>query len=408
MRVLHTADWHLGQTLHDVDRHFEQEAFLCWLADVLLQEKVDVLLVCGDIFDSANPSAHAQALLYHFLALVARQCPHLQVILVAGNHDSAARLEAPAPLLAGLSVRVVGALPPFPWTPAQAAHFIIPLRSASGRTAYCVALPFLRPNDLPTPDAAGVAAVYQQAVAFANLQRQPGDLLWLTGHLYLSGCAVSELSERRIFLGGAQAVACQDLPVADYIALGHLHRAQTVGGQAHIRYSGAPLPLAFGECNYAHQVVLVSWDEQGRTVTPVNVPLPVAWQRIGVPVAQNLSDTLKQLAALPLATESTAATFPYLEVQVRLQEPVPDLRAQIQAALQNKAVRLVKITPVYAALSVEISPICEALPTLNTLRPEEVLARCWAQQFPGEVPVNLREDFQTLWAQVMLEQEDKV
>lgn len=404
MRLLHTADWHLGQTLHDVERRDEQAAFLEWLVTVLLVHQVDVLLVCGDIFDSANPSAHAQKLLYHFLAQVARVCPALQVVLVAGNHDCAARLEAPAPLLAGLSVRVVGAAPPWPWVSDEAAaSMVFPLRGGDGRQAWCVALPFLRPVELPSGDANGVAAVYARAVAWARARMQPGDLLLLTGHLYLSGCAVSELSERRVLLGGAQALDYQVLPAADYVALGHLHRAQMVGGCAHIRYSGSPLPLAFGECAYPHQVVLVEWQGETQTITPLLVPLPVAWLRIGVPQPENINDTVARLAALPLAI-TTAGPFPYLEVQVRLDAPVPDLRSQIQAAVKDKAVRLVKITPVYVTPVAEASLDLSALPHVSALTPEEVLARCWGQRFSMPVPEMLLADFQTLWAQVMLEE----
>ncbi|NPC81309.1 exonuclease subunit SbcD, partial [Pyxidicoccus fallax] len=100
MRLLHTSDWHLGHTLYDVSREAEHAAFLDWLLETLEAESVDALLVAGDIFDTANPSAEAQAAWYHFVARARRRLPRLDVVVIGGNHDSAARLDAPDPLFA--------------------------------------------------------------------------------------------------------------------------------------------------------------------------------------------------------------------------------------------------------------------------------------------------------------------
>ena len=108
MRLLHTSDWHLGQTLHDFDRGDEHQRFLNWLLDALEAEQIDALLIAGDIFDNPNPSADAQKQFYHFLTEAKRRMPHLDIVIIAGNHDSAGRLEAPASLLQVLGVTVVG------------------------------------------------------------------------------------------------------------------------------------------------------------------------------------------------------------------------------------------------------------------------------------------------------------
>ena len=103
MRILHTSDWHLGQTLHDFDRAHEHGCFLDWLLGTLVSEAADALLIAGDVFDGANPSSAAQALFYGFLGRVRQQLPRLSIVVIAGNHDSPGRMEAPSPVLASRS-----------------------------------------------------------------------------------------------------------------------------------------------------------------------------------------------------------------------------------------------------------------------------------------------------------------
>ena len=99
MRLLHTSDWHLGQSLHNFERHYEHQRFLDWLLDTVVSERADALLIAGDIFDNANPSSASQKQLYRFLQRARERVPHLNLIVIAGNHDSPGRLEAPGPLL---------------------------------------------------------------------------------------------------------------------------------------------------------------------------------------------------------------------------------------------------------------------------------------------------------------------
>ncbi|MFP2913001.1 exonuclease subunit SbcD, partial [Pyxidicoccus sp. 3LFB2] len=150
MRLLHTSDWHLGHTLYDVSREAEHAAFLDWLLETLEAQAVDALLVAGDIFDTANPSADAQAAWYHFVARARRRMPRLDVVVIGGNHDSAARLDAPDPLFAALGVRVVGGLPRTRGE-LELERLLVPLHDAKGRVgAWVAAVPYLRPADLPS------------------------------------------------------------------------------------------------------------------------------------------------------------------------------------------------------------------------------------------------------------------
>lgn len=128
MRLLHTADWHLGQTLHGVPRTYEHARFLSWLLTTIGEQAIDALLIAGDVFDSASPPPAAQEQYYQFLATARRLYPRLQVVVVGGNHDSAARLDAPAPVLQAIGVKVIGGL--LPDDPPERA--VVPLLDASG------------------------------------------------------------------------------------------------------------------------------------------------------------------------------------------------------------------------------------------------------------------------------------
>ena len=108
LKLIHTADWHLGQTFFGYDREAEHEAFLGFLTNLLVERETDVLLIAGDVFDVTNPSAGAQRRFYRFLREANRLNPGLQIVIIAGNHDSAIRLEAPNPLLEELNTSIVG------------------------------------------------------------------------------------------------------------------------------------------------------------------------------------------------------------------------------------------------------------------------------------------------------------
>jgi exonuclease SbcD len=356
MRLIHTADWHLGQTLHDFDRSHEHARFLDWLLDVLEAERADALLVAGDVFDVANPSSAAQALFYDFLGRARRRLPGLGIVVIAGNHDSPGRMEAPAPVLQGLGIHVVGQVPRDASGTIDAERMVLPLRDARGDVAaWCIAVPFLRAGDVPRiePDdedaatgdafAAGVAALYARAFAHAASLRTPGQAIVAMGHCHMVGGTVSELSERRIVIGGSEALPTSVFaPTLAYTALGHLHLAQRAGAHEGIRYSGSPLPMSFAEVGYTHQVLRVDLDgDRLAAVTPLPVPRAVELLRVpATPAAPD--DAIAALAALDLP-EAAPEAQPYLLVRVVLEAPEPGLRQRVEQALAGKPVRLARI-----------------------------------------------------------------
>ncbi|AGC42356.1 nuclease SbcCD subunit D [Myxococcus stipitatus DSM 14675] len=410
MRLLHTSDWHLGHTLYDVSREAEHGAFLEWLLDTLEAQAVDALLVAGDIFDTSNPSAEAQAAWYQFIAKARRRLPRLDVVVIGGNHDSAARLDAPDPLFAALGVKVVGGLPRGEGG-VDLARLLVPVHDAKGHVAaWVAAVPYLRPADLPPMRedvgdrlVEGVRAVYAEVLEAARHRRQPGQALVAMGHCYMTGSELSELSERKI-LGGNQHALPVDLFPEDvaYAALGHLHKAQRVGGREGVRYSGSPLPLSLSEAGYRHQVLLV--DLKGEVLERVeSVPVPRRAEMVRVPArdAAVLDDVLALLEALPALDEATPEwRRPYLEVCVSLPRPEPSLRQKVEKALEGRAARLVKLTPAYTGTGGALAETGPAMLSLRERTPEDVFRARYARDYeepPSEV---LLESFHTLLTQV--------
>ncbi|KON81535.1 exonuclease SbcCD subunit D C-terminal domain-containing protein [Azoarcus sp. PA01] len=398
MRLLHTSDWHLGQSLHDFDRTYEHQQFLDWLLALIATEQPDVLLIAGDVFDNANPSASAQHQLYRFLTAARERMPHLSIVIIAGNHDSPGRLEATSPFLELFDAAVVGHVHRRADQSIDVERLVVPLKNRHGVVAaWCLAIPFLRAGDVPRiagegegeHDAylAGVAALYRQALAVAHSRRQPGQAIVAMGHCHMAHGKLSELSERRIVVGGAEALPTGifDARIA-YVALGHLHLAQAVGGRDHIRYSGSPLPMSFAELDYPHQVVCVELDgEAVAEIRPVRVPRSVELIRVPKTHA-SIDDVLPLLEALDpgAAAERPAHAHPYLEVRVRLDAPEPGLRARIEAALAGKPVRLARIDPASSPRGDATGSSAMSLGDLERLAPETVFARLCEQRLGGD------------------------
>lgn len=392
MRLLHTADWHLGQSLHTFDRSYEHQCFLDWLLDTLEAERSDGLLIAGDIFDNTNPAAAAQRQLYRFLTAAKRRLPRLDVVIIAGNHDSAGRLEAPAPLLETINVTVIGHTTRDAQGNLELGRLITPLRDAQGDiAAWCLAVPFLRPGDVPRletdddPYLKGIEALYRQTLDLALERRENGQAIVALGHCHLRGGQTSDDSERRIVIGGIEALPVETFdPAIRYAALGHLHRAQMIGGQARVRYSGSPLPMSFAELHYAHQVVRVDLDGDALVAaTPIRVPRFVELLRVPAQPAP-LDEVLEQLAALA-CSDAPLEAQPYLEARIRLNAPEPGLRARVEAVLSDKPVRLARIDTSYdhgTERDADADP--QSLDELERLQPDDIFKKLHLRKYGAE------------------------
>lgn len=400
VKLIHTADWHLGQSFHGQERHVEHRAFLDWLLATLKARRPDALLIAGDVFDVVNPSLRAQELLYDFIVNAHAALPDLEIVMIAGNHDSGSRIELPAPLMKSLKTHALGRVHWLDDGSLDSDHLLVPLHDADGKlAAWCLALPFLRPAEVTGGEIDdyrdGIARVHRDLIAAAEARREPGQALVAMSHAHLQGAAVSEASERPIVIGGEEAVSASLFPESiAYVALGHLHRPQQVG-ESRIRYSGSPLPLDFSENRYPHQVLEITLEgDTAATIDSVAIPRHVALTRVGPGSLEEVEAALEALetdAALP------RERWPWLEIRVELEAPRPDLRARIEAAMADKPLRLLRIHSRYPNATTRDDA---ASVDLDSLTPQEIFARTWQSRYGDAPPDDVMADFSSLLQRV--------
>jgi exonuclease SbcD len=399
MKILHTADWHLGQLFHEYDRTFEHQAFLNWLLKTIKIEEIDVLLVSGDVFDISNPAAASIKMFYTFLKDATQENPDLQIVITAGNHDSASRLEAPKPLLESSKIHIIGTVEKHGDGTIDYKKLTIPLRNKSGEiVTWCLAIPFLRIGDYPIVTNAsntyseGVAKLYQEAFEFANENKTANQSIIAMGHLHTNNAEISDMDKtERLIMGGVECISATAFDSEiKYVALGHIHKAQKIGGKEHIRYSGSPLPMSFSERNYKHQVVVFELENEITSLKTIEIPVTIPLLRIPLK-AEPLQDVLLKLHQLN--DKNNFEIAPYLEIHVLLEEPEPALRHKIDEILKFKNVRLARIQPHYPNKNQSSSKsISEEL--LNELQPAAVFLKSYQAKYSSEVPENLMYLFQ--------------
>jgi exonuclease SbcD len=388
MRLLHTSDWHLGQHFMGKSRQAEHQALIDWLLLQVVEHEVDAVLLAGDIFDTGTPPSYAREL-YSQLVVRLHEAD-VPLLLLGGNHDSVATLGESRALLAQLGATVVAAADD---AAAQVQVLSQRQRDLAGaptraREPGCVvcAIPFIRARDvlhsqagqsaqdkqlsLQTAIQAHYRAIYDAADATRKqLAAQLGRTLPLiaTGHLTTVGASASE-SVREIYVGALEAFPTSAFPPADYIALGHIHRPQRVGGLAHIRYCGSPIPLSFDEARQQKEVLLVDLDASGlKAITPLPVPR--------FQVLTSVSGNLAALAAAfaTAAQQGSAAHPVWLEVMVGEDDYLADLPARIQAMAEGLPVEVLRIRRERGNLAARLA--ATASETLDELSPHEVFAR---------------------------------
>lgn len=283
MRLVHTSDWHLGRTWLSVPLLDEQRAFLAWLEQVVTTEHIDAVLVAGDVYDRALPPADAVALFGDALLRLARACP---VIIIPGNHDSATRLGFLGPLLELGGVHIRASLADID-TP-------IEVTDASGALVRVYGIPYLEPVsarhalDCDASHEAVLSAAMERIRA--DLASRPSACTVVMSHAFIAGATSSD-SERDVAVGGVSAAPASVFSGVDYVALGHLHRPQTLsvpGVQA--RYSGSPIAYSFSEEGVAKSVTIIDVDANGVKVTERPVPTERALKTIRGDIADLLED----------------------------------------------------------------------------------------------------------------------
>jgi len=425
IRILHTSDWHLGQHFIGKSREAEHRAFFRWLHDTVQQQAVDVLLVAGDIFDTATPPSYAREL-YHQL-IVDLQPTGVQIVLLGGNHDSVAVLSESSSLLACLSTTVVPG-----YSTAADAHLVTLYRRSGEAAAVLAALPFLRPRDLSQRDdfkSSGgeqasdkqrqlqqqISTVYQELYQAASQRAaalgSAGQALPVlaSGHLTTVGASSTE-SVREIYIGSLDAFAASGFPPFAYIALGHIHQAQKVAGTEHIRYCGAPLALSFDEASQQKYCLLVtlspevsspdvsadSTDDKATsrlTVEPLALPV---WQPL-----LSLQTDLASLSALlaPKLAALTEGQQLWLELVLTGDSALlSDVQQQLEQQLAGLPVQLLKLRRArQSAVSLAEQGI-----SLQELTPADVFAARLAQEeLSAELGERLLQLHQQAYQQVL-------
>lgn len=360
IKILHTADWHLGHELAGWARETEQVRVLDEIAMLALKHKVDALVVAGDIFDHQNPSSAMYKMLYEFFDQLTIKAPDLTSVIIAGNHDSAGRLEAPGPLLKRAHVEAIGSLRLVDGL-LDLDHHLIAIKRRGKISGYVLAIPYLRPADLPgftakeepgapSPLVQGIRQLYQGAIK--SCRERIGDKpLVVTGHLHVKGASLSEsLSERRIVIGGEHAIPAEIFGAqADYVALGHLHRAQSFGcpvegkgsdvakgkkpkGQKNkerVRYAGSPLPLSVVERTYEHGVSLVNITKSSFSLDHIKLSRPIPFLRVPEKGRLAVDEVEAALEALGLDEEMPQEQRPFVQIALQIDSPQPGVRSKL-------------------------------------------------------------------------------
>ncbi|MBW5827020.1 exonuclease subunit SbcD [Yersinia kristensenii] len=350
MRIIHTSDWHLGQHFFTKSRAAEHQAFLHWLIEQIKENQVDALIIAGDIFDTGSPPSYARELYNRFV--VELQPTNCQLIVLGGNHDSVSTLNESRGLLSYLNTTVIAC------AGNDLAQQVIILKNRQEQPAALLcAIPFLRPRDLVTSQAgesggqkqlalqeaiaAHYQALYQRAVELRAELGLPLPII-ATGHLTTVGVTTSD-SVRDIYIGTLDAFPAQAFPPADYIALGHIHRAQQVAKTEHIRYSGSPIALSFDELSKEKSVYLVEFAQQALvSVTPLFIPQFQPMQLIKGDLAQ-IEQQLAEFAdhqGLPVWLDIEVATQDYLtDIQRRIQALAAELPVEVVLLRRSKEQR---------------------------------------------------------------------
>ncbi|NNG80854.1 exonuclease subunit SbcD [Acinetobacter sp. ANC 5378] len=411
VHFFHTSDWHLGQFFYNHSRQYEHEQFLTWLLEQIKQKQPNALLIAGDIFDVINPASAAQKQLYQFLADAHALAPHMQTLMIAGNHDSGYRIEQVEPLLEKYNARTVGVVR---WNDDKTLDLDRLLQPIYDRDkkiiAWCLSLPFLRAaeitgfNEHTTNSQNAIAYLHQQLISEAKKRKTADQALILMSHAHMQGGETSD-SERPIIIGNEEALSTALFDeVIDYVALGHLHKPQKVQ-HPHIRYSGSPIPLSFSEINYKHQVVEVKIEPSKANETAFQfeaLPIPRSIQLHRI--RGELNEVFAQLKALTSGEIANIDQREYIDIEYHTDTPpLPNLRQQFEDALPKDRYRLVKISRQYKNNQVQNS---SAKIQLEPPTPEKLFEQIWQNKGYAQDEAVLK-DFQTLVQEAHRSLEDR-
>ncbi|MCQ2241681.1 exonuclease subunit SbcD [Treponema sp.] len=416
MKFIHTADWHLGNRMHDIERNEEFKSFLSWLKNVIVEEKAEGLIVSGDIFDTANPPTESRRQYIKFLASLLDTCCR-NVIVVGGNHDSGALLDSEKDILAALDIHVVGSI-----SNIRLEDMVFELKDDNDdASAICVAIPFVRENDLrdyfdeEVEDGCfsdqAYGALYNKALEIAKKMRGDRQIpIIATGHLYAANlegrfsAAEKESGSddgRRILdvvgkLGSVHASVFS--PEYDYVALGHIHYTTMVDKNPKVRYSGSPFILGFDEAHLDRNVLSVNVEKGKKPeVNKIAVPRTVEYRRI----SGDCETIRKELEKYHLK-EADGITGKYMESHLELyykREDGININDELEGLiteLKEKEVYVAsrRVQDVGKIMNGE-NPYCDDMDELKNMAPEEIFKALLLSKSPidlGEMEEDMTDE----------------
>lgn len=361
MKIIHTADWHIGHELYGYDREEEFDCFFTQLADLMEKEKPDALLVSGDVYDSYMPSNAAVRQLNTALLSLHEASPETEIILTAGNHDSGLRLEAAAPPWLSHRIHLIGTIDPT----------LKRNRIEIEGKGVVMAIPFCYPANFPHQESDKVEerqkSFFQRVSEQLSKESLPTVLM---AHLYLSGARLNGSRQPRDIVGGSEAMPLSDIGTGyDYLALGHIHRRQQLSNQAH--YSGSPLPISFDEP--AEHGVLVVELHKGKAPRVDFRALTTARPLLTLPEqAVSYSDAIDLLRTM----DADEQAYIRLYVQVNEDAPLPfDYLEQATKALEGKSARYctIKVESPESLAAERVEQRMVSPDELNTYSPQRIV-----------------------------------
>lgn len=368
MKILHTSDWHLGHRLLEQSQQEEQSLYLEWLLNYINTNNINVLLISGDIFDVGAPSTQAQKLYYDFLVRL-RLTTCEEVIITGGNHDAPSTLNAPKELLNSLSIRVVGKVTE------NVAEEVFSI-SVKDEKILVAGIPYLRDQDIrravACESAEEIINRYKTALIYHFTEvadycatiKEPNTPVFAMGHLFAIGGKTSD-SEQSIYVGNLGDIGAEDFPTSfDYVALGHLHRPQKVGGKNHIRYSGSPYALSFSELGQTKKIIEI---ETGEILTINEVTVPTFRN-----IKQIEGSVVECKHQLDIINAETDTLTPWVEVILTEEKEAISGYKEINDYASKMQLEVLKITVKNDKKFDKLKSLVESAPHIKSFTPVDV------------------------------------
>ncbi len=409
MKLLHTSDWHLEDTFYGYNREKEFEHFFKWFIDIIQQEVPDTLLINGNIFNNANPSASSKRLLFNFLTQAISFVPKMKIVLTAGNHDSSLDLEALRSTLGCLNIHVRGTVQYDEKNTALLEELIIPIQSNNNCDAVVAAIPFLRTKDLKrgVTTNEGTQLFINQVIQKARKLYDQNAPIVLMANIYAAGATITIEEQKINDIGNYNFVNVNHLGTdVAYAALGLLHKEQCINNQENIRYGGSILPLSFSEKDYGHSVMKIEIVDKRVSINKIEyTPLRrlISIPEIGSTTSDQIIESLSSFSKI--RNNADTSDWPYVEI--KLNETTANAKNSnlIIHASKERAIHLCRAirTDANGQRRGDTENISN-LGDLRKINPAKIVRALYQKRYNEEIP----DEISKLFAEIKRDEESKI